>query len=323
MNKMLYINAEHFAQAADCDELMGAIERAYNLEQSGSYHMPHRIHLEYKGNTLLYMPCFLDSVFGTKVLSLFPDNPSRGLPVISGLVLLNDAETGLTLAIIDGAAVTAYRTGAVSGIGIRYTAKTDSRVVGLIGAGAQGFYQVLFASRARRLEKALIFDRDRSKAEAVGKRIEKELPHLKVKVAGAVEELLAEADLVITATPATSPVLPNQSELLRNKSYVSIGSYKPEMRELPQALYSLLDRVLIDTGHGLEESGDLITPLNEGWISKEKIVPFGQYIKGNPEPRKDGETTLYKTVGMALFDLTVAESVYHKALNRGLGVKLD
>jgi ornithine cyclodeaminase/alanine dehydrogenase-like protein (mu-crystallin family) len=320
---MLYLNAEQFAQAADCDELMSAIERAFELEQSGAYSMPHRIHLEHQGNTLLYMPCFLDAVFGTKVLSLFPDNPSRGLPVISGLVLLNDAETGLPLAIIDGAAVTAYRTGAVSGLGIRYTAKKDSQAVGLIGAGAQGFYQVLFASKARELEKALIFDRDRVKAEAVGERIEKELSHLKVKVVGAVEELLAEADLVITATPATSPVLPDQGELLRNKSYVSIGSYKPEMRELPQALYRLLDQVLIDTAHGLEESGDLITPLDKGWISKDKIIPFGQYIKGNPAPRKDGETSLYKTVGMALFDLTVAESIYHKALKQDLGIKLD
>jgi len=320
---MLYLNAEHFAKAADCDDLMGAIERAFELEQSGSYSMPHRIHLEHQGNTLLYMPCFLDSVFGTKVLSLFPDNPGRGLPVISGLVLLNDAETGLPLAIIDGAAVTAYRTAAVSGLGIRYTAKMDSRAVGLIGAGAQGFYQVLFADKARELEKALIFDRDQAKAEAVGKRIVKELPHLTVKIAGTVEELLEEADLVITATPATSPVLPDQKELLRNKSYVSIGSYKPEMRELPEALYALLNQVLIDTEHGLEESGDLITPLEKGWISKDKIIPFGQYIKGNPAPRKDGETSLYKTVGMALFDLTVAESIYHKALQKGLGIKLD
>jgi len=321
--RMLYLNSKQFAQVADCDELMSAIERAYDLEQSGSYAMPHRIHLEHQGNTLLYMPCFLNSVFGTKVLSLFPDNPKRGLPVISGLVLLHDAETGLPLAIMDGAAVTAYRTGAVSGLGIRYTAKSESRVVGLIGAGAQGFYQVLFASRARELEKALIFDHDRAKAEAVGKRIELELPHLKVKIAGTVEELLAEADLVITATPAIKPVLPDQSELLRNKSYVSIGSYKPEMRELPEALYKLIDQILIDTEHGLEESGDLITPLRDGWISKEKIVPFGKYIKGSPAARKDGETTLFKSVGMALFDLTVAESIYHKALNQGLGTQLD
>ncbi len=320
---MLYLNAGQIAQAANCGELMGAIEKAYDLEQSGSYTMPHRIHLEHQGNTLLYMPCFLESVFGTKVLSLFPDNPKRGLPVISGLVLLNDTETGLPLAIMDGAAVTAYRTGAVSGLGIRYTAKTDSRVVGLIGAGAQGFYQVLFAGQVRELEKVLIFDHDRDKAEAVGIRIEKELSELKVKVVEAVEELVAEADLVITATPATCPVLPDQRDMLRNKSYVSIGSYKPEMRELPEALYSLLDRVLIDTEHGLDESGDLITPLEKGWISKEKIVPFGEYIKGSPAPRKDGETTLFKTVGMALFDLAVAEYIYHKALRQGLGTNLD
>ncbi len=319
---MLYLNAEQFALAADCNELMDAIERAFTFEHTGSYFMPHRIHLEHQGNTLLYMPCFLDSVFGTKVLNLFPENPKHGLPVISGLMLLNDAKTGIPLAIIDGAAVTAYRTAAVSGLGIRYTAKEDTRTLGLIGAGAQGFYQVLFADKAREIEKALIYDCEAAKAGAVVARIKSELPHLSVEAADTVEELLAEADLIITATPATSPVLPDIKKLLRNKSYISIGSYKPEMRELPEALYSLLKVVLIDAEHGLEESGDLITPLNQGWIDREKIMPFSRYIKSSPEPRKEGETTLYKTVGMALFDLTVAESIYQKAIQLGLGIKL-
>lgn len=319
---MIYLNSEQIEQVVSCEELMSAIERAYRLEQAGSYHMPNRIHLEHQGNTLLYMPCFLDSVFGTKILSLFPDNPQRDLPVITGLVLLNDAQTGLPLAIMDGATVTAYRTGAVSGLAICHTASSESKVVGLIGAGAQGFYQILFADAARNLESVLIYDLDPSKSEKLRQMAQERMPHLTVKCPKSVDTLLSQADLVITATPSTTPVLPDKEELLRDKSYISIGSYTPKMRELPEALFRLVDSILIDTAHGLEESGDLITPLEKGWIDKTQIIPFGKYLADSPKPRNKGETTLFKSVGMALFDLTVAQTIYQKVQELGLGIQL-
>ncbi len=320
---MRYLSAEQIERAVCCEDLMNAVQRAYTVEQAGSFHMPNRIHLDHNGNTVLYMPCFLESVFSTKILTLVPNNSRRNLPVISGLVLLNDAKTGIPLAIMDGGAVTAYRTGAVSGLAIRHTASLDTKVVGLIGAGAQGFTQILFASAARKLERILIYDLDLSQSEKLELMARDRLPSLSVHRAPSVEALLSHADLVITATPATSPVLPNEKELLREKSYIAIGSYKPQMRELPRALYHLVDSILIDTLHGLEESGDLIAPLEKGWIDHTQILPFGQYLSVRPTPRKRGETTLFKSVGMALFDLTVAEAIYQKAIDQGLGIELE
>jgi ornithine cyclodeaminase/alanine dehydrogenase-like protein (mu-crystallin family) len=319
---VLYLNAADLAKAVNYKDLMSAIEKAYALEIAGVYNMPNRIHLEHRGNTLLYMPCFLESVFGTKVLSLFPGNPQLGLPVISGLVMLNNAENGLPIALMDGAAITAFRTGAVGAVAIRHTAKPDSATVGLIGSGVQGYFQVLFACQAREIKKAIIFDLDSAKAIDLGQRLRKDLSQLEIVTANTVEELLVESEIVITATPATNPVLPDNEEHLRDKSYIAIGSYKPEMRELPHSLYNLIENVLIDTEHGIEESGDLITPLEKDWVKTNQIIKFGEYLDQGPRLRKTGETTLFKSVGMALFDIVVAESIYHQALREGIGTNL-
>jgi ornithine cyclodeaminase/alanine dehydrogenase-like protein (mu-crystallin family) len=80
--------------------------------------------------------------------------------------------------------------------------------------------------------------------------------------------------------------------LLQNKSYIGIGSYKPEMREFPRALYRLVDRVIIDTEHGLGESGDLITPLQEGWIDRSKIIEFGKYLGNKANHSEELKTRL-------------------------------
>jgi ornithine cyclodeaminase/alanine dehydrogenase-like protein (mu-crystallin family) len=319
---MLYLGAEDLARAASLDQLMDAIENAYALERSGQYSMPNRIHLEHQGNTLLYMPCFLDKVFGTKVLNLFPDNPKQGLPVISGLYLLNDAKTGLPLAVLDGATVTAYRTGAVGGVAIRHTAPESANSVGLIGAGVQGFYQVLFASQARKLKQVRLFDRDRQKAEQLCQRFKKELTIPDIKVSASTEELLTESKIVITATPAREPVLPDDKKLLTGKNYVAIGSYKPEMRELPQSLYSVAEQLYIDTEHGLHESGDLITPLEKGWINQEQIISFSAYLSAGNDLLIEGKTTIFKSVGMALFDLVAVKIIYDLALEKNIGITL-
>lgn len=320
---MIYLKDEHLEDAITCKELMDAIEKAYAIEKTGAYSMPHRIHLNHLGNTLLYMPCFLDSVFGTKILSLFPDNPKKGLPAISGLVLLNDAHTGITLAILDGAKVTALRTGAVSGVAIRHTTPREAATVGLIGAGVQGYYQVLFACQAREIRKVKIFDQAMEKAEQLVSKLNSVLAEISIEVADSVEELVADSQVIITATPSQTPVLPEDKQLLSGKNYIAIGSYKPEMRELPRALYTQLDLLLIDTEHGLEESGDLIAPLEEGWFKREKIKVFSEYLAGTKSDRVAGETTLFKSVGMALFDIVVADTIYRKAAERGIGIPLD
>ncbi len=137
-------------------------------------------------------------------------------------------------------------------------------------------------------------------------------------------ELVSNSEIIITATPSTVPVLPDDPNLLKGKHYIAIGSYKYEMREIPKALYGVLDNLYMDTELAAKESGDLIVPVEEGWFDRERMEVFGKVygsIKGSDLTRIS--TTLYKSVGMALFDLIVAEEIYKSALRKGLGINLS
>ncbi len=321
---MLYLNAESLIKAASPNEIMDAIEKAYQIEDRDAYHMPHRIHIDYQRNTVLYMPCFLETLFGTKLLTLFPDNAAKGEPVINGLVLLNSLENGAPLALLDGGRLTALRTGAVGAVAVRHLAPQTAERAGLIGAGIQGFYQLLFASHARCLKQITVFDLDAAKAEDLCRRLKMELPDVSMQTAASGEELLRNSEIIITATPAEKPVLPDDGALLKNKLFIGIGSYKPEMREFPEALYRLLDHVYVDTLHGLEETGDLITPLHHKWIQREQVIPFARFLGDGEGSNLSGkQTKLFKSVGMALFDIVVGELLYRNALAKQLGTELN
>ncbi len=317
---MLYLSGRDMDMAVTPAEVMSAVERAFRLHARGAYEMPARIHLDHRENTVLYMPCFVESIFGTKILTLFPGNAARQRPVIEGLMLLNDAETGVPLALLNGAKLTALRTGGVGGVGVRHTSPAQATTIGLIGAGVQGWHQLIFAAAARDLTRISIFDLDRARVADFARRLRQTLPQVEVTEAASPEALLLASEVVITTTNATSPVLPNDAGLLRGKHFIGIGSYKPDMREYPEAVYRLVERVLIDTEHGLHESGDLLLPLAQGWIRSDQAETFGQWLtKEHRAEAESEETTLFKCVGMALLDLVVAELVFQRALERGVG----
>jgi ornithine cyclodeaminase/alanine dehydrogenase-like protein (mu-crystallin family) len=323
---MLYLGEKELMKDLNFNylKIMDAIEEAYAIDLAGTYVMPERIHLDYEGNTLLYMPCFLKkSFFGTKYLTLFPGNSEKNKPVIEGLYILNDPECGSPLAIINGATMTAIRTGAVGAVAIRHTTPDRVKSLGLIGAGVQNYFQALFATRTRRFEEINIFDLTAAKATQLCNRLNEHFPGLSINASASVEELLDRSEVIITATPATRPVLPDDKALLQNRHYIGIGSYKPEMREYPEALYRLVNQVLIDTDQGLVESGDLITPLRENWLEENQIIKFAGYIAGRDKNQNVHKTTFFKSVGMALFDLTVAKCIYQEAMDKKIGIVLD
>ncbi len=160
---MLYIGANDIEKAVEHDRIMDCIERAYTLYEQGNFHMPDRMHVDRPEGTILYMPCFSEDISGTKIVSTFPGNQEFGLPTIQGTMILNSAKTGVPIAIMDGAMVTAYRTGAVGGVGIRYTTRKDCKSLGLIGTGVQGYYQVIYACHARPIQKITLYNRDMEK----------------------------------------------------------------------------------------------------------------------------------------------------------------
>ncbi len=319
---MLWMNRNCMEQALNRKELMDAVEKAYDLYERKEFVMPLRPTLDLEGDTFMLMPCGTAATWGIKLLTITPKNPEAGRPMIEGLATLFDKTTGAPQAIMDGQALTFLRTGAVGGAAIRGLAPEKARILGVVGAGVQGLSQALCACTARNIEEVWIADLYETKAEEMRKKLTEELPKLKIHRASSSEEMLEHAEIVITTTTSRKPVLPEDPEKLRGKFYVGIGSYLPEMHEYPDSFFPLGDAFYMDTEHALDETGDLITPLEKGILPREKLRTFGSALREGTPPYALGSTVLFKSVGMALFDLVVGAALYEGAIAKGLGQEL-
>jgi len=317
---VLYLNEKDIKELVELKEIIQIIEGTLDIYERKEFVMPDRIVINNYDELYAYMPCFTRDSKGTKILTLFPNNTTKGMPILQGVMLLNNTETGKIDCILDGAAVTALRTGAVGAVGIKYTTEQEHQSVGVVGAGVQGFYQCIYAAIVRSIKKINIFDINKSKATDLKRLLEKHLNNAEIKICIDTKELVKESEIIITTTTATNPVIPDKKELLKNKHFIGIGSYKPDMMEYPRSLFELLNEVYIDVDYAKKESGDLVIPIREGWISESMIKTLGSAIKSNNV--NNTGTTFYKSVGMALFDLRVADYIFNKAIEKNIGQKL-
>ncbi len=321
---MLYLSEKDIVEAAAPREVVDEAEAAMVLYEKKDFFMPDRIQVDYNGNTLLLMPCFARQCLGTKLVTLFPKNSEKNVSVLNGLMILNSGETGEPLAVLNGSALTALRTGAVGSVGIRHLTPDTVNTLGVVGAGVQGFSQVLTACSQRKFSSVFVFDTVPERMASFWRKLSKAFPKINIIQVKSVEHLLKESQVVITTTTSLKPVLPDEEKLLEGKCFIGIGSYKPEMREFPKALFMLLKRMYIDTDTARKESGDLITPLGKNWIKKEQVFSLGKLITGQikDESGKNG-TSLFKSVGMALFDIVVSEFIFRRAKQLGLGTEIE
>jgi ornithine cyclodeaminase len=321
---MLYLSEKDILEAAAPSEVVDEVEAAMVLYEKKDFFMPDRMHVDYCGNTLLLMPCFARHCLGTKLVTLFPENTEKNVPVLYGLMILNSGETGEPLAVLNGSALTALRTGAVGSVGIRYLTPDTVNTLGVVGAGVQGFSQALTACSQRKFSAVYVLDTVPERMASFCRKLSAALPEINVIQVKSAEHLLRESQVVITTTTSLKPVLPDKEKLLEGKYFIGIGSYKPEMREFPKSLFKLLKRMYIDTDIAREESGDLITPVEKNWIKKEQVFSIGKLITGQikDKPGKNG-TSLFKSVGMALFDIVVSEFIFRRAKQLGLGTEVE
>lgn len=301
--------------------VIAAVEKAMLLYEGDEYQMPPRMHTEYGGNVLLLMPSFVNKAFGTKLITVFPGNLDRNEAVIQGVMLLNDSVSGAPVALMDAAVLTGMRTGAVSAVGIRYLSDPGVRSLGIIGAGTQAWYQAIMASHVRTFDRIRLLDLDRNRAEKLAAGLAAELD-AEIMLAASSEELVSSSDVIITATTSAHPVITPDTDLLRGRTYVGIGSYRPDMREIPEELFHLVERVYVDSRQAIQESGDLSYAIRAGLLSEEKIFTLGRLINQSIQPSRES-TSFFKTVGMALFDLLVAEEIYRLARELGAGHEID
>ena len=297
---------------------------AFEAYAAGMLVLPPRQRLDLHGGVVFSMPCAgLGGRLGIKTVSVFEGNPSRGLPRLQASYALHDAGTGALLALTDGTYLTAVRTAATSALAATYLARPESSRVGVFGTGVQARFH-LEALRARfPLAEATVLGRTPGRAAAFAAAAERELG-MRVRAAAGPEALLADADIVVTATAAGTPLFPGR--LLRaGQCVLAVGAFAPNARELDSEAIQRA-RVFVDTWEGaLAEAGDLLIPLGEGAIEKDHLLgDLGELVAGRVRGRQgDGEITIFKSVGSALEDLAAAILAIEGAAAAGLGNRIQ
>jgi ornithine cyclodeaminase len=312
---MVFFDSRTIADIASLSEWVETMETALRITTTGKYVMPKRMHLDYGDNTFLIMPCITDEYYVTKMVSFCPGNREKERPSIYGTVVLNDTNTGEPLAILEGGILTAMRTAAVTAAGIKHLSPLNCHSLGIIGTGVQGIYQALFACSVRKIDEIWAFDKDSSNLEKFAVDLNLKYPDIRVHLADDSGIVALNSQVIISATNSRNPVFKNSKELFSGKTFVGIGSYKPDCREFPEQLFRQIDQIFVDTMDGKNESGDLITPVRNNWIADENIFPIGSLKSGNIL-LAENTTRLFKTVGSAIFDLFAAKLLYEKHIDK-------
>ncbi len=320
------LSADDVRRALPMAEAVEAMKAAFAQLSAGRAHVPLRVPLEVPAHNgvTLFMPAYLsdDDQMAIKIVSVFNDNPARGLPLIHALVVVVDASTGRPQAAMDGTYLTALRTGAASGAATDLLARPEARVAAIFGAGAQGRTQLEAVCAVRPIEQAWVFDLNRERAGAYANEMASRLS-LPVRVAGSPAEALRQADVVCTATTSSTPVFAD-AELPPGVHINAVGAYTPQMQEVP-AETVVRARVVIDHhASSLAEAGDLLIPMKQGLISGDHIyAELGEIAAGRKPGRAlDDEVTLFKSVGVAVQDVAAAGRVLAAAERLDLGVEV-
>lgn len=320
---MLYLSEQAIRDAVTMKDVIDAIDATYELYSKNEFQMPERLQVKEGDNTLLLMPSVIENAIGTKLVTIFPNNKEH--PTLHGLVILNDSNTGQIKSLLEGSFLTGMRTGAIGGSAVRHLTDESVSKLALIGTGVQGLYQAIAACTERKFTDIYLYNRSPDKIPAFKEELKSWIGEdITLHTATTQEDAVRDAEVIITATTSTEPVLPDDKELLKDKVVIGVGSFQPAMREFPQSLYEVTDKIYLDTEHAIEESGDLIHPLEQGWIKEDQLKNMANFLSDKElVQKKKGRSVIFKSTGMALFDVVVADIIYKKAVEKGVGEKLD
>lgn len=254
---------------------------------------------------LLLMPAWREGAYmGVKIVSVFADNPSKGLSSVMGVYYLCEADTGRPLAVLDGGELTRRRTAAASALAADYLARPDATTLLVVGAGALAPYFISAHRAVRPYTRTLLYARDPAKAAAVAAELDG------VEVAADLRAAVDQADVISCVTTSNTPVVPGA--WLRPGQHLDMaGGFTPQMRETDDDGVTRAS-IFIDTDGALKEAGDLTQPLAAGVITAEAVRgDLFQLTRGEvPGRTAADEITLFKSVGTALEDLVAAAVAY-------------
>lgn len=327
---MTILRAADIARTLPMAVAIQAMRRVFAAHAQGQIQAPPRAVLRTgnEGGATLVMPAAWESgerpLLTTKVVSVFPGNSKRGLPAIHGAVLATDPSTGTPLALLDGASLTAIRTGAVCGVATDLLARPDSRELAVFGSGVQARTQVRAIRAVRPIEAIRICSRRIASARAMAEELaaHPEAP-VKAQAVAAPAEALRKADIACLATTSRVPVFDDR-EVPAGIHLNAIGSFRAEDRELPGETVARARVVVDDRAAALEEAGDLLIPIREGLFTERHIhCDLGALVLGASAGRMSpSEVTVFKSVGLPAQDVAVAQAVLAEAERLGLGERI-
>jgi alanine dehydrogenase len=311
---MIHIDFDTVHRLASVGSLVEPLRRAFGSRA----HSPERTQYDLEPHniprTLLLMPAWQpDGDIGVKIATVFPDNAHRGLPSVNAAYLLLSGKTGQPRAWIDGRALTLIRTAAVSALASDLMAPATPGVLLMVGPGALSRYLIEGHLAVRKYQSVLIWGRDRRKAADLARDLEAR--GWPVSVATDLETAARSADVISCATLAEQPLI--KGVWLKSTCHLDlVGSFKPDMREADDDCMRGAF-IAVDTLAALEESGDLIVPLERGVIAKQAISLLNTLVARNSAAPRAGKT-VFKSVGVAHADLAVAEHLFERSTPGGV-----
>ncbi len=295
--------ASDVEQAVSPHEAYDAVRTAFEAHAHGTWSMPSKVYVtNYPAGDFRAMPAIGDGHALLKWVTSFPGNPTRGLPTVTGLVLLSDAEDGRLLAVLDAAAVTALRTAAAGVLAADTLCRAEASSYAVVGCGVNG------AETARMLVAhgvtPLVWDVDEARRAFVAER-------LGAKVAASAEEALA-CEVVITVTPGAA-VLYEEGSLEAGQHVSLMGADGPGKAEV--AVEELRrSHLFCDDWEQASHGGELAAGVAAGAFGRESVTELGAVLVGEADGRRSaGDVTLFDSTGLAIQDLAVAKTAYAKA----------
>ncbi len=291
-----FFSGDQVRQAVSPARAIEAVREAFVAYARGEWTMPPKVYVtNYPAGDFRAMPALGAGHASLKWVTSFPGNPARGLPTVTGLVLLSDAETGQLLALLDAGAVTALRTGAAAVLAAETLGAPGARTAAVVGTGVNG--QAAAAAFVAAGREPLLWDIDPARVQAAATAV-------RGRVAGSREEALA-ADLVVTVTPGQEILFPEGA--LRPGQHVSLmGADGPGKAEIAVGELARV-RLFCDDWEQASHGGELAAALGAGRIGRNDVTTLPDVLAGQAEGRRSAdEITVFDSTGLAIQDLALA-----------------
>ncbi|MBE0448495.1 MAG: alanine dehydrogenase [Actinobacteria bacterium] len=312
------LTASDIAKIIRMEDVLEAVEVAFHEHGMGRAIMPPKLYLNLSrfNGDFRAMPAYIQSSAGLKWVSVYPDNPKKGLPTVLAMVIYSDPETGFPLAIMDATELTNYRTGAAGGVAAKYLADPNSKTLGLIGAGVQARTQFLAVTNYFDFSKILIWSPVEEEIEGI-KADFKDLPIEKVTI-----EEVAGCNIVCTTTPVRGFIV--KREWIKPGTHINaIGADAAGKQELdPRILKDA--KVVVDDITQAKHSGEINIAIKRGLFAESDIYStLGEIVTGAKRGRTSNEITVFDSTGLAIQDIATARMIFETARREGIGHEFD